>query len=303
MNKTQIGKTEHRYISERLSAYIDRALPERERARVQSHLESCELCREELEMLLWTKRLLRQAPTIPVPRAFVVRRADLEGRPAAKRALISPRRRTLFAAQWATALVALLFVFVLVGDVLTGGPMMPMASQAPGVAMATQAASEVMLVQEYGVAEPEMSPRGTDDGEKVGEKAVPSEAERVTSEPEAMPLDATAEATPAPEARVMVSEAEPGGAGATMDVQVAATVTVTEKAVPLAATEMTPAPETNLAAEREIATPEAAWTEPPLEEAPLPIRSPRIAWQVAEIGLGIALAALIVALIVIRKRI
>lgn len=317
MKKLQFGTNEHSYVGKRLSAYIDRALPERERARVQAHLESCVSCREELESLLWTKRLLRETPTIAVPRAFVVRRADLERRHSVKRLLVTPQRRTLWATQWATALVALLFIFVLAGDMLTGGSLMPMAHKAPDEAVTAGAAPEVMLVREHNAAEQEVMPSGTDtedDGERADEKAFKAvESESATN-------------VPSPDAAwVMTPEGEPGGTGAVVDVQATTSITSTEEAMPVAAA-MTPTLETDLSEKQAIGSPEVVQGEPPSEgtllpevamppeETPLPQEtafqtrvssqtwSPRTIWRVVEVGLGIVLTGLIVTLIVIRKR-
>lgn len=333
MKKIWIGKNEHSYVGERLSAYIDRALPEQERARVQAHLESCAACREELESLLWAKRLLRETPTVAVPRAFVVRRADLERRSSVKRLLVTPRRRTLWATQWATALVALLFVFVLAGDMLTGGSMMLTAHKAPDEAMTAGAAPEVMLVHEYNAEEQKMTPSDIDDGQNAGEgandKAIKViEAETVTDVP------------PAPDAtQVMVPEKEPGGTSAVMAVQTATPAAAAEEPLPATVeTDMvakpvtaptddgqarerpdetwspqdnvplpegSPIPEETLLAERGMLIEEIPPTEGfELQTTPPPrLPSPRVIWRAAQVGLGIILTTLIVILIVMRKRV
>ncbi|MBN1641797.1 MAG: zf-HC2 domain-containing protein [Anaerolineae bacterium] len=109
-----MGNREHRYVDRRLSAYLDGELGNRERARVEAHLARCQECRASMRALRWTKQLLQQAPAIKVPRSFVVREADV-ARP--QRAFV---RRPLAVTQWATAVVALLFVLVLGGDLLLG---------------------------------------------------------------------------------------------------------------------------------------------------------------------------------------
>lgn len=337
MKKIWIGKNEHSYVGERLSAYIDRALPEQERARVQAHLESCAACREELESLLWAKRLLRETPTVAVPRAFVVRRADLEGQNAAKRLLITPRRRTLWATQWATALVGLLFVLVIAGDVLTSRSMMLTAQKAPGEAMPVGAAPEVMLVHEYNMVEQEVMPSSTEDGQDAGartvDKAQVIEAETVTDVP------------PAPDAtQVMVPEKESGGTSAVMAVQTATPAAAAGESLPATAA-ITPTVETDMVAkpvaaptddEQARERPDETWS--PQDNVPLPegvpipegtllaekamlndvpptegvelqtapphwTWSPRTIWRAAQIGLGIILTTLVVILIVMHKRV
>jgi len=61
-----------RYAQERLSAYLDGQLSARETARVERHLLECAACKEELESLRATKRLLSTAPHPRMPRPVVI---------------------------------------------------------------------------------------------------------------------------------------------------------------------------------------------------------------------------------------
>jgi hypothetical protein len=68
---------------EDLSAYVDGALGEGARVRVDEHAAACERCREALDQLLQLKASLAAMPRESAPRSFAVRQADLEDRPAA----------------------------------------------------------------------------------------------------------------------------------------------------------------------------------------------------------------------------
>jgi hypothetical protein len=63
---------EHRFSQANLSAYIDKQLPARDRARVARHLEDCPACRRELAELRRTIALLSQAPRVHAPRSFAL---------------------------------------------------------------------------------------------------------------------------------------------------------------------------------------------------------------------------------------
>ena len=63
---------DHRFASPNLSAYIDGELSERQRRRIERHLQACAACRQELATLRQTIGLLRNMPTRPAPRSFVL---------------------------------------------------------------------------------------------------------------------------------------------------------------------------------------------------------------------------------------
>lgn len=64
--------------SELLSAYVDDEVTASERATIERHLKTCRECRRELESLRWTVGLLRELPSVDVPRPLYVRQTDLE---------------------------------------------------------------------------------------------------------------------------------------------------------------------------------------------------------------------------------
>ena len=104
------GTTEHRYVEERLSAYLDGQLTPREHNAVRQHLTTCQECQWNLSTLQQTVQWTGALPNIPAPRVFTI--------PAPAQTIPASRRRLGFVPllQGATALVALLLVFMLTGD-------------------------------------------------------------------------------------------------------------------------------------------------------------------------------------------
>jgi len=94
---------------EALSAYIDGALSEYERARLEWDLARDPALRAELDELRRTVQMVRALPTLAVPRYFTLDPA-IYGRVRPHRVQLYPVLRA------ATALAALLLVFVFVGD-------------------------------------------------------------------------------------------------------------------------------------------------------------------------------------------
>lgn len=220
--------TDHGYVEERLSAYLDGELSSKERQVVHQHLATCQACQWELDTLRQTVQWTRELPTIPVPHVFTI--------PAPAQAMPAPRRQRGWVPllQGATALIALLLVVVVAGDVmLTGalrsGSMLPESAldlAAPPVAVMEQAPVEVAPAQvvttvereitleaeveaEESAAEPEQAP--------APQAAVPAEepAEAERSEPaEGQPaaaaeaplaMETTASPPPMPEAEGMTA--------------------------------------------------------------------------------------------------
>jgi hypothetical protein len=108
------GKTEHCYVEERLSAYLDGELSAKERSLVERHLTTCEECRWSLDTLRQTVQWTRELPTVSLPRVFTI---PVAAKPA-------PARRLPWfvpVLQGATALVAVLLVFVVAVDYVLPG--------------------------------------------------------------------------------------------------------------------------------------------------------------------------------------
>ena len=132
------GQSEHQRVEEMLSAYIDGELTPEEWARVERHLAQCEACARNLRTLRQTVGLLRQLPTVPVPRSFVLRPAP--------RPVRAGRAYTYLRA--ATALAAALLVVALAGDLLlTGLAPARRAAPPPTVPVMEKRAAEEIAVE------------------------------------------------------------------------------------------------------------------------------------------------------------
>lgn len=100
--------------TERLSAYLDGQVTLQERRQVESHLRTCPQCAWELESLRRTVSLLRQVRQVAVPRPLTLREVDVRPARAPQRTWFLPYL------QGATALVSLLLVILVVGDLFLG---------------------------------------------------------------------------------------------------------------------------------------------------------------------------------------
>jgi anti-sigma factor RsiW len=63
---------DHAELSEQLNAYLDRALDDVTRRRLERHLAACAACRLDLEQLRATRDTLRTLPQLEAPRSFTV---------------------------------------------------------------------------------------------------------------------------------------------------------------------------------------------------------------------------------------
>jgi|GEM_PF-658421 len=206
-------KSEHQWVGESLSAYIDGELTPRERTRVEQHLKECPACAEDLRTLRQTVALLRELPVIPAPRSFAVRPQVAKLRPAP-----APSAWGYGLLKGATAIAALLFVLLIGGDLALhtfGGTVVswapaapaPEAAMAPSYQADMEAAVEEapMLGQEKETAELEATP--PENAQDVAATAA--------AEPSAALEMAVATATPplgvggAPPAEIPTAEATP----------------------------------------------------------------------------------------------
>jgi hypothetical protein len=92
----------------RLSAYIDQRLGAREQKGLERHLEACRVCREELDSLKATVRLLHGMPQVLPRRSFAVTETK-ETRPL-------PRWSPAPVLRMATAVVAVFLVMAFAAD-------------------------------------------------------------------------------------------------------------------------------------------------------------------------------------------
>ncbi|MFC2037322.1 zf-HC2 domain-containing protein [Chloroflexota bacterium] len=157
--RTRNDTIDHRYVEERLSAYLDGELSRGEQKAIDGHLATCQACRWHLDTLRQTVQWTRELPTIPVPRVFTI-----PARPAP-----APRRRWNFVPvlQGATALVALLLVIMVAGDVMFTG-ILP-ASAPVQQALEEQAPADAAMPQ---IVELEAEAPAAE-AERMVEKAVP----------------------------------------------------------------------------------------------------------------------------------
>lgn len=179
---------------ELLSAYLDGELSTSARARLEAQLASDPALRAELDMLRRTVAMVRDLPSIPAPHNFLLPAA------AGRRSLKAKPVRRSWAAPLlsaATAVVSLLFVAVLAGDLLLFGvggmaspsPAEPMyQSEAPREAPAPLAPSQQVAVEAEIVVEAVSEVEGE---AKAGEV---DEPDATLAEPPApMPAEAPAE--------------------------------------------------------------------------------------------------------------
>ena len=106
-----LGRFRHRRFRRDLSAYLDDMLSERARRRLEAHLHSCEVCRQELAELRVTVEALGSLPMAEAPRSFTLAAApvaEVRPRPAA--------RRLEFGLRLATATAAFALALVMIGD-------------------------------------------------------------------------------------------------------------------------------------------------------------------------------------------
>lgn len=121
------GKSEHDWVEQSLSAYIDDELSGTDKARVERHLRECQACARSLSTLRQTVALLKELPTVPAPRSFALRPSRVHVKPR-----VTAPARGYGLLKGATALAALLLVLLVGGDLafqVLGG--LPMAARAP----------------------------------------------------------------------------------------------------------------------------------------------------------------------------
>ena len=113
-----IRKNQCHKVQGLLSPYIDGQIDSSERARVESHLDECQVCCRELESLRATVNLLHRVAVVSPTRSFALTEVEAKRRPAALNREAPQWRRVpaLGALRVATAVTALLLVFVLAGD-------------------------------------------------------------------------------------------------------------------------------------------------------------------------------------------
>jgi len=185
----QIRKSEEEKRQEMLSAYLDDALTPAERERFERLLSTDETLRASLEEQRLVKASLARLPRMRAPRNFTLDPA-IYGRPARSTAeSLYPIMRV------ATAVVAILFVLVLVIDLspIGGG------SQASDVEQITMSESQAEPLQAPAAA---AAPTEQPSAETAMVEGEPIEVTRVVTEAVEMAVEAPAEEVAAIEATV-----------------------------------------------------------------------------------------------------
>jgi hypothetical protein len=197
--------TEHQYVEERLSAYLDGQLSSQEWGAVDRHLKACAHCRWNLDTLGQTVQWTRSLPTVSVPRVFTI--------PVpAQRARARRRPWGLPVLQGATVLAAVMFFFVVASEVLLTGFQPALAPQP--VVMVEKAPADSQRGESVAVMEKEPAVAAEALAATEGLVTEPSQApmpeavastEAVRAEDEAFAVEEAAEtaASPAPDAGAM----------------------------------------------------------------------------------------------------
>ncbi len=294
------ARAEHRYVEERLSAYLDGELSSRDRAVVDRHLARCQHCRWNLKTLRQTIQWTRSLPSVPVPRAFTI--------PVQSKPVPVPRWRwSMPLLQGATALVAVLFFLAVAGNAYLARP--APASQPPAEVAVEEAradarvpevtAEEEMLIEAEPLAEAEteVSDAAAAPPVSVVEEQV---AEYQAEKPAAVPPSGTGGVeTRALEAgedlNVEAAETEPEVAAAEGEAEQEVT---SEKPAPGPPTEeLSPTQEPSAPVPTVVAEVSMAEAEPAVdkvsETASGAAQERKLAWlSIAEIALGLAFVLL-----------
>jgi hypothetical protein len=224
---------------ELLSAYLDGQLGARERARLEAQLAADPALRAELEALRRTVALVRDLPSVPIPRNFILAQT-MAARPHPARPSRPPHAWAAPFLTAATAVVSLVFVVVLAGDLLLSGVgqvgFAPAAEpalevEAPRAALAPSPVSETVVAEQVEVEAEKALPAPTAAG-------VPVEAPREAA-PEAPAEEGYAAETPE---EVAPTEPGMGGGGPTEEPRAAAAPVATGAAIPTPAPAPTPSP-------------------------------------------------------------
>ncbi len=242
----------HGRFLEMLSDYIDGVLPEAERIALETHLQGCDSCPDELESLRATVQLLQRMPEVEAPRSFRIA-------PAAVTVPAPPPERPVFlwTMRVSTALAVLAFTVMVAGNV-TG-----LFEGGAGDGLEQRAASE----DEFAYDSPEFAP--TPMMEEESEDAmlpptpeammetepdiIPKSTPMMMPEPTAMPDEAMEEPIPTPatqseeaasDTTVAVSAADDSAAAdaPTLDVELEPTATAQPVPTSVPAPTATPRP-------------------------------------------------------------
>ena len=184
------------HVRERLSDYIDGALPSGEREAVRSHLEECADCRADYVELRATQKLMQNLPSVPAPRAFTLtpEMAGQVRKPSLWERLFVPRNAPRLATGSVVAFLLLIVVLAgtngllgsngertvspLAGTFAAGSePAAPKAAAAPTSTTAAANASGFSGVEPTTTAGPQLAPGPA----VIASEPVPGTAELIGS--------------------------------------------------------------------------------------------------------------------------
>jgi len=278
---------------ELLSAYLDGMLSAEEQAALEARLDAEPALRQRLEAMRQTVALLRQLPSVPAPRNFLLTPAMVQPRPQPR-----PLPRTYPLLRWATVVAAFLWLLVVGVDL---GTQTLRPAQAP-------VEREIALVQKE-----EESAQPFSAGEEAGAapEATVVTVEKLAEKAVVSPTPPMALPTEAPPKRAYAPEG--GGQEATVPpaAEVPAERPGPATEVPLEAIPSplpTPSPEAQRMAPTPSPAPTVVAAAPPA--APPPARVERGGeplvrrplWRGVAIGLGLAVILLAVATWFVRRR-
>ncbi len=306
--QSQLQNTKHEYVLDRLSSYMDGQLPADEQARVEAHLRTCDSCRDDLRTLRWTHDLLQEVVPVPIPRSFVIREADV-ARP--KRTWIGGR--PLATLQWATALVAILLILVVTGDVWIGARLVPGGAQPAVSIMGMQAATDKVTVTaeaEVIVTHPVQSESAAESARALATLIEPETKVSQDTETSGHPGEAMGgKGVPAgtPTGPAVPAESAP------VDKEIVATAGPVFKGVDDKESESQPPPQPGEESPQ-LPTSVPQLGKQPADAAPVATQPPdwaerpatrfpwmQAGWRVAEIGLGVLLVGLVIAVVWVRR--
>lgn len=272
------GETVHDWARERMSPYMDGQLSPTEAAQLETHIESCAECADELRALRTTRQLLRTMPSVRLPRAFTLEAA--------------PRRQALprlfYFLRTATAVTAAVFVALLAASVV-----LPVSGWAPASAPAALRAAQPA------VTAPAAAPAA---GSQAPQRAAPAAAESkaapaaqapapVPQAPAAAPAPAVGSAQAAPTPRPSVpGQASAPTAHATVPSAAGSTAADSSNALPKASSAAEPSPSTHEPARSSAAVQSEKLGQPPTGPDRGTLSHLLLPFQLAAAGLAVIFA-------------
>ena len=199
---------EHSYTQERLSPYLDEELPLEERRRVERHLGICSECRCDLDNLRRTAQWTMALPAVPCPRSFTVPVPAVKGR-----ALGAQRVWGLPVLQGATALVAVLFLLAVVGQVVLPGTLPASAPAPAALERESLAVVEATQVAELAAAPQIEATDASEPDEEAIQLMVAEAPAEATAQSDAMVIEETLAVSEALDTQAAAASAAPPGMG------------------------------------------------------------------------------------------